>query len=358
MTPEAFFKGKQMSGENKENRDKTIEMTLKQIERNFGKGAVMKLSQGAVQDVEAISTGSISLDWAVGVGGLPKGRITEIFGAESSGKTTLALHVVANAQKAGGIAAFVDAEHAIDPSYAEKVGVNIDSLYVSQPNNGEQALDIVELLVRSNAIDIVVIDSVAALVPKAELEGEMGAAHVGLQARLMSQALRKLSGVIQKSKTCVVFINQVREKIGVMFGSPLTTSGGRALKFYSSVRLQISRIGSIKDGKDIIGNRTKVKVVKNKVAAPFKSVEFDIIYNRGISYTGDIVSIAEENKIIGRSGSWYSYGKTKLGQGYTRVIEFLEQEENKDILEELETKVSEILFGPAKDAAEKEPADA
>ena len=335
-----------MSKDKVEERDKTIEMTLKQIERNFGKGALMKLSEGVVQDVDAISTGSISLDWAIGVGGLPKGRITEIFGAESSGKTTLALHVVANAQKDGGIAAFVDAEHAIDPSYAEKVGVNIDSLYVSQPNSGEQALDIVELLVRSNAIDIVVVDSVAALVPKAELDGEMGASHVGLQARLMSQALRKLSGVIQKSKTCVVFINQVREKIGVMFGSPLTTSGGRALKFYASVRLQISRVGAVKDGKDITGSRTKVKVVKNKVAAPFKSAEFDIVYNKGISYVGDILSLAEEHKIVERSGSWYSYGGTKLGQGYIKVVEFLEEEENKDILDDLEGKVHEILYGP------------
>lgn len=342
-----------MSKEKKDDRDKSIEMTLKQIERNFGKGALMRLSEGAVQDVEAISTGSVSLDWAVGVGGLPKGRITEIFGSESSGKTTLALHVVANAQKQGGIAAFIDAEHAIDPSYAEKVGVNIDSLYVSQPNSGEQALDIVELLVRSNAIDVIIVDSVAALVPKAELEGEMGDSHVGLQARLMSQALRKLSGVIQKSKTCVVFINQVREKIGVMFGSPLTTSGGRALKFYSSVRLQISRIGSIKDGKDIIGNRTKVKVVKNKVAAPFKTVEFDIIYNKGISYIGDILSLGEEHNIIERSGSWYAYGETKLGQGYTRVVEFLEQEENKDILEEIEGKVHDALFGTEEEETEK-----
>ena len=247
---------------------------------------------------------------------------------------------------AGGIAAFVDAEHAIDPSYSQKLGVNIDSLYVSQPDNGEQALDIVELLVRSNAVDVIVIDSVAALVPKAEIEGEMGDAHMGLQARLMSQALRKLSGVIKKSKTCVIFINQVREKIGVMFGSPLTTSGGRALKFYASVRLQISRIGAIKDGAEIIGNRTRVKVVKNKVAAPFREANFDIIYNKGICRVGDILTIAEENSIVDRSGSWYSCDGTKLGQGYNRAVEFLEMEENKDLLEKIEKQVMDVLYPP------------
>ncbi|MFC1582446.1 recombinase RecA [Planctomycetota bacterium] len=332
--------------------DKAIEMTLKQIERNYGKGALMKLNDGVVDDIEAISTGSISLDHAVGIGGLPKGRVTEIFGSESSGKTTLSLHVIANAQRAGGIAAFIDAEHAIDPSYAQKIGVNIDSLYVSQPDNGEQALDICELLVRSNAVDVIVIDSVAALVPRAEIEGEMGDSHVGLQARLMSQALRKLSGVIKKTKTCVIFINQVREKIGVMFGSPLTTSGGRALKFYSSVRLQISRIGSIKDGNEVIGNRTKVKVVKNKVAAPFREVEFDIIYNQGISRVGDVLNLADIHGIVERSGSWYSYDGTKLGQGYGRVVEFLEDEANADLLGQIESRVMAVLYDE-----EKTPAD-
>jgi len=334
-----------MAADKAKDRDKAIETAIRQIEKSFGKGALMKLSEGVIEDVDAISTGSLSLDYAIGVGGVPKGRITEIFGAESSGKTTLALHVIANAQKEGGVAAFIDAEHALDPSYAAQLGVNVDSLYVSQPSSGEQALEIVEVLVRSNAIDVVVIDSVAALVPRAELEGEMGDSHVGLQARLMSQALRKLSGVIQKTKTCVLFINQVREKIGVMFGSPLTTSGGRALKFYASVRLQISRVGSIKDGKDVIGSRTSVKVVKNKVAAPFKTAEFDIIYNKGICRVGDVLSLAEAHGIVERSGTWYAYGGTKLGQGHGRAVEFLEREENKDLLAEIEGKVVDALFG-------------
>ncbi|MFH1708125.1 MAG: recombinase RecA [Planctomycetota bacterium] len=326
-----------------DDRKKIIEMTLKQIEKSYGKGAIMKLSDGVVQDIEAISTGSLSLDHAIGVGGLPKGRVTEIFGAESSGKTTLSLHVIANAQRAGGVAAFIDAEHAIDPAYARKLGVNIDSLYVSQPDSGEQALDIVELLVRSNAMDVVVIDSVAALVPRAELEGEMGDSHMGLQARLMSQALRKLSGAINKSKTCVIFINQVREKIGVMFGSPLTTSGGRALKFYASVRLQIARTGPIKEGTEVIGNKTHVKVVKNKVAPPFREADFDIYYNKGISRVADVVLLAETYKVIERSGSWYAYEGCKLGQGYNRAIEFLEQKENADVLDKIETKVKAAL---------------
>lgn len=328
------------------NKGKAIEMTLKQIEKSYGKGALMKLNDGVVQAVESISTGSVSLDHAVGVGGLPKGRVIEIFGAESSGKTTLSLHVIANAQKAGGVAAFIDAEHAIDPAYAQRLGVNIDSLYVSQPDHGEQALDIVELLVRSNALDVIVIDSVAALVPRAEIEGDMGDTHVGLQARLMSQALRKLSGVIKKSKTCVIFINQVREKIGVMFGSPLTTSGGRALKFYSSVRLQVARIGAVKDGTDVIGNKTKVKVVKNKVAPPFREAEFEIYYNKGISMVGDLLNLADTHAIVERSGSWYSYEGTKLGQGYNRVLEFLEMEENADLLEEIRDKVLAKLYPP------------
>lgn len=333
-----------MAKEKESNREKAIEMTLKQIEKNFGKGALMTLAEGVAQEVESISTGSVSLDCAIGIGGLPKGRVTEIFGAEASGKTTLALHVIANAQKAGGIAAFIDAEHAVDPLYAKKIGVDIDKLYVAQPDNGEQALDIVELLVRSNAIEVIVIDSVAALVPKAEIEGDMGDSHMGLHARLMSQALRKLSGVINKTNTCVVFVNQIREKIGVIFGSPITTPGGRALKFYASVRLQISRIGSIKDETGVVGNRTKVKVVKNKVAPPFKEVEFDIIYNKGISRVGDILNLADTHNVVERTGSWYSYDGTKLGQGYSKVVAFLEHEDNKDMLSTIEKKVMDVIY--------------
>ena len=288
-------------------------------------------------DVATISTGSLSLDVALGVGGVPRGRIVEIYGPESSGKTTLTLEIISNAQKTGGAAGFIDAEHALDPSYARKLGVNLDTLLVSQPDSGEQALEIAEMLINSNALDVIVIDSVAALVPRAELEGDMGDTHVGLQARLMSQALRKLTGAVSKSKTCLIFINQIREKIGVMFGSPETTSGGRALKFYSSVRLDIRRIGAIKDGDTFRGNRTRVKVVKNKVAAPFRQAEFDIIFNEGISYIGDLLDIAVEQEIVKRSGAWHSFEEVRIGQGRDRTVQFLE--ENTDILEKIETQV-------------------
>ena len=296
-------------------RDKALESALSQIERSYGKGSIMKLGENSVVEVEAISTGSLGLDIALGIGGLPRGRIIEIYGPESSGKTTLALHVTAEAQKSGGVCAFVDAEHALDPVYAKKLGVKVEDLLISQPDAGEQALEIADTLVRSGAVDVIVIDSVAALVPRAELEGEMGDHHVGLQARLMSQALRKLTSTIAKSNTTVIFINQIRMKIGVMFGSPETTTGGNALKFYSSVRLDIRRIGQIKEREEVIGNQTRVKVVKNKVAPPFKVVEFDIMYGQGISYNGELVDLGVKAEVIEKSGSWYSYKDERIGQG-------------------------------------------
>ena len=321
----------------KKGKGQALDFALDQIQRKCGEGSIMFLGADHKVDVATISTGSLSLDVALGVGGVPRGRIVEIYGPESSGKTTLTLEIIANAQKTGGSAGFIDAEHALDPSYARKLGVNLDTLLVSQPDSGEQALEIAEMLINSNALDVIVIDSVAALVPRAELEGDMGDAHVGLQARLMSQALRKLTGAVNKSKTCLIFINQIREKIGVMFGSPETTSGGRALKFYSSVRLDIRRIGAIKDGDTFRGNRTRVKVVKNKVAAPFRQAEFDIIFNEGISYIGDLLDIAVEQEIVKRSGAWHSFEEVRIGQGRDRTVQFLD--ENTDILEKIETQV-------------------
>lgn len=319
-------------------KQKALEAALLQIEKQFGRGSIMRLGEAAAeQNVEAIPTGSLALDIALGVGGVPRGRIVEIYGPESSGKTTLALHIMAEAQKAGGMAAFIDAEHAQDPDYAQKLGVDIDNLLISQPDTAEQALEIAEALVRSGAVDVVVVDSVAALVPRAEIEGEMGDAHVGLQARLMSQALRKLTGSINKSRTTVVFINQIREKVGVMFGSPEVTPGGRALKFYSSVRMDIRRIESIKQGQQFIGNRTRVRVVKNKVAPPFREAEFDIMYGEGISKEGSILDMATEFGIITRAGTWYSYGDVRLGQGRENAKQFLQQ--NEDIAAEVEHKV-------------------
>ena len=319
-------------------RNKAVDSAVGQIERQFGKGSIMRLGKdGRVVDVAAISTGSLALDLAIGIGGVPRGRIIEIFGPESSGKTTLALHIIAEAQKTGGIAAFIDAEHALDVAYAKKLGVNTDDLLVSQPDYGEQALEIAEILVRSGAIDVMVIDSVAALVPRAEIEGEMGDSHMGLQARLMSQALRKLTGIINKSHASVIFINQIRMKIGVVFGNPETTTGGNALKFYSSVRLDIRRTGAIKDGQDIIGSRTRVKVVKNKIAPPFKDAEFDLTYNKGISRSGDIIDLGVEANIIEKSGSWYSYGEERIGQGRENVKRLLD--ENPDLLSEIEQRI-------------------
>ncbi len=308
-------------------REKIIENTVSQIERQFGTGAIMKLGTGAIQKIKTISTSSLELDSALGVGGIPRGRVTEIYGPEASGKTTLALHVVANAQKAGGIAAFIDAEHALDPAYARNIGVNVEELLLSQPDNGEQALEIAEILLKSGALDVIVIDSVAALVPRAELEGEIGDTHVGLQARLMSKALRKLTGVVSRTRTSVIFINQLREKIGVMFGNPEVTPGGRALKFYASVRLDIRRIDSIKKGTEMIGNRVRVKVAKNKVAPPFKKAEFDIMYGKGISREGSIIDVGEEYGIIEKSGSWYSYNEERIGQGRENAKMFLIQNE-------------------------------
>jgi len=308
---------------------KALNMALNQIDKQFGKGSIMRLGeQKAVDDGNSISTGALSLDIALGVGGVPKGRIIEIYGPESSGKTTLALHIVSEAQKKGGTAAYIDAEHALDPEYSKKIGVNIEELLISQPDTGEQSLEITETLVRSGAVDIIVIDSVAALVPKAELDGEMGDIHVGLQARLMSQALRKLTGTVSRSNTCVIFINQIRMKIGVMFGNPETTPGGRALKFYTSIRMEIRRITSIKEGTDIVGNRTRVKVVKNKVAPPFKMTEFDIMYGEGISYEGDILDLALKGEIIEKTGAWYSYGDTRIGQGRENAKNYLKNNPN------------------------------
>ena len=327
---------------NNTDRDKALSAALDQIQKQFGKGAIMKLGDDSARtNIEAISTGSISLDLATGVGGLPKGRIIEIFGPESSGKTTLTLHCIAEAQKCGGKAAFIDAEHALDPVYARNLGVDIDELLVSQPDTGEQALEICELLARSGALDIIVIDSVAALVPKAEIQGEMGDSHVGLQARLMSQALRKIAGAVNKSNTCVIFINQLREKIGVMFGNPETTTGGRALKFYASMRLDVRRVETIKKGEEMLGNRTRVKVVKNKVAPPFKKAEFDIMYGTGISLSGDVLDTAVELKIVDKAGSWYSYNGERIGQGRENVKDFLEN--ISAMLEEIRLKVLDTI---------------
>ncbi|MCZ4078608.1 recombinase RecA [Rhodococcus sp. H36-A4] len=322
-------------------RDKALDLALAQIDKNFGKGSVMRLGDEVRQPIAVIPTGSIALDVALGIGGLPRGRVVEVYGPESSGKTTVALHAVASAQRAGGIAAFIDAEHALDPDYAQKLGVDTDALLVSQPDTGEQALEIADMLVRSGALDIVVIDSVAALVPRAEIEGEMGDSHVGLQARLMSQALRKMTGAMSNSGTTVIFINQLREKIGVMFGSPETTTGGKALKFYASIRLDIRRIETLKDGTEAIGNRTRVKVVKNKVAPPFKQAEFDIIYGKGISREGSLIDMGVEHGFIRKSGSWFTYDGDQLGQGKENARKFML--ENPDIRDEIEKKIMEKL---------------
>jgi recombination protein RecA len=327
---------------NDRERLKAIEMAVGQIEKQFGKGSIMRLgAKDVIAQIPAISTGSISLDYALGIGGMPRGRVIEIFGPESSGKTTLALQVIAQAQKTGGMAAFVDAEHALDAQYARKLGVDLENLLISQPDNGEQALEIVEVLVRSGAVDVVVVDSVAALVPRAEIEGEMGEAQMGLQARLMSQALRKLTGIVSKSKTCLIFINQLREKIGVMFGNPETTTGGRALKFYASVRVDIRRIGAIKDGDVVVGGRTRVKVVKNKVAPPFREAEFDVMYGEGISREGDLLDLAVDRKIVEKSGTWFAYSGERLGQGRENVKQFLR--DNPDTFRAIEAKVRKEL---------------
>jgi len=321
---------------------KALDAAVGQIEKQFGKGSIMRLGQNnIVAPVEVISTGAISIDYALGIGGVPRGRVVEIFGPESSGKTTLALQIIAEAQKKGGMAAFVDAEHALDAAYAKKLGVDLDNLLVSQPDNGEQALEIVEVIIRSNSVDVVVVDSVAALVPRAEIEGEMGEAQMGLQARLMSQALRKLTGAVSKSKASLIFINQLREKIGVMFGNPETTTGGRALKFYSSVRVDIRRIGAIKDGEDVVGNRTRVKIVKNKMAPPFREAEFDIMYGEGVSREGDLIDIAVEHKIIEKSGAWFAYGGERLGQGRENVKQFLK--DNPEVYKAIEDRVRREL---------------
>jgi recombination protein RecA len=335
------------------NKNKAIDMALMQIEKQFGKGSIMRLG-GRVDTtgIQIVPTGSLSFDAALGIGGFPRGRVVEIFGPESGGKTTIALHAVAQAQKAGGAAAFIDAEHAMDPSYAKKLGVNTDDLLVSQPDSGEQALEITEVLVRSGALDIVVIDSVAALVPRAELDGEMGDSLPGLQARLMSQAMRKLTAIVYKSNTCLIFINQIREKIGVMFGNPETTTGGRALKFYSSIRVEIRRIGSIKEGAQDIGNRTRVKIVKNKLAPPFRDAEFDILYNEGISYEGDLLDLSVNNKLVDKSGSWFSYKGERLGQGRENSKQFLR--EHTEIADELNKQLREMLGLVKKPAASEE----
>lgn len=331
----------------KEDKVKLAETAILQIEKQFGKGSIMKLGDRSHEKIDVIPTGCIVLDYALGIGGVPRGRIVEIYGPESSGKTTVSLHIIAEAQKLGGMAAFIDAEHALDPVYAGKLGVNLDELYVSQPDNGEQALDICDKLVQSGGFDIVVIDSVAALAPKAEIEGEMGDNFIGLQARLMSQAMRKLTGIINKSNTCVIFINQLRDKVGVMFGSPETTAGGKALKFYSSVRLDVRRVDSIKDGSDIIGNRTRVKVVKNKLAPPFKTAEFDIVYGKGISNVGCVIDLAVANNIVEKSGAWFAYNDEKIGQGKENVKTYLTN--HPEILTEIEGKVREALDNQEED---------
>jgi recombination protein RecA len=334
-----------MATEIGEQKQKALGTAINQIERAYGKGAIMRMgADGATVQIEAIPTGAVNLDAAIGIGGVPRGRISEIYGPESSGKTTICLHVIANAQRGEGVAAFIDAEHALDVNYARKLGVDVDNLLVSQPDTGEQALEIAEVLIRSNAVDIVVIDSVAALVPRAEIEGEMGDTHVGLQARLMSQALRKLAGAVNRSKTAVLFTNQIREKVGVMFGSPETTSGGRALKFYASLRMDIRRIGAIKDGQDVVGNRTRVKVVKNKTAPPFRQAEFDIIYDEGISHLGLLVDLGAELDVVEKSGAWYSYGDLRLGQGKENAKAFLA--ENPDVAEEIDVRVRTALNLP------------
>ncbi|MCK9423923.1 MAG: recombinase RecA [Bacteroidales bacterium] len=330
-----------MANEVNKEKVKALQLTLDKLEKTYGKGTVMRLGDNAIEAVEIISTGSIGLNFALGIGGLPKGRVIEIYGPESSGKTTLALHAIAESQKAGGIAAFIDAEHAFDRFYAQKLGVDVENLLVSQPDNGEQALEITENLIRSGAIDIIVIDSVAALTPKSEIEGEMGDSKMGLQARLMSQALRKLTSTISKTATCCIFINQLREKIGVMFGNPETTTGGNALKFYASVRLDIRKQNQLKDGDEAVGNRVRVKVVKNKVAPPFRKAEFDIIFGEGISKPFEIIDLATENNIIKKSGSWFSYGDTKLGQGRDGVKKILQ--DNPELMDELEIKIKEVL---------------
>ena len=322
-------------------KEKTLDLAISQIEKQFGQGAIMRMGEDSIVKIEGISTGSISLDAAIGIGGIPRGRVIEIYGPESSGKTTLTLHIIAEAQKAGGYAAFIDAEHAMDPEYAKKLGVDTDNLLISQPDTGEQALDITETLVRSGALDVIVIDSVAALVPKAELDGDMGDTHVGLQARLMSQALRKLTGTVSKSRTSVIFINQIRHKIGVMFGSPETTSGGNALKFYASVRLDIRRIGQIKEGDQVVGNRTRVKVVKNKLAPPFKNTEFDIMYGEGISYEGDLLDLAVQADIVNKTGAWFAFNNEKIGQGRENAKRYLK--DNEKVCSEIEKAVKAFL---------------
>ena len=346
-------------------REQALEAALKQIEKNFGTGAIMKLADDQIRAIPGISTGALSLDLALGGRGMPMGRICELYGPEGSGKTTLALHIIASSQQTGGVAAFIDAEHALDPTWAKKLGVQLDSLLISQPDTGEQALEICELLIRSNAVDVIVIDSVAALIPKAEIEGEMGASHVGLQARLMSQAMRKLTGAISKSRTCVIFINQIRMKIGVMFGNPETTPGGRALKFYSSVRIDIRRVSTIKEGDVPVGNHVRARVVKNKVAPPFRTAEFDIMFDSGISVIGDLVDLAAEADIILKQGAWFSYGDVRLGQGRANAINFLK--ENKDLVEEIKAAILADVNGedeeaakpakPAKSAKTAEPAE-
>lgn len=345
------------SNSNNNDRLKSLDIAVGQIEKQYGKGTIMRLGDGPANEVPSISTGSIMINYALGVNGIPRGRVTEIYGPEASGKTTLSMHVIAEAQKTGGYAAFIDAEHAFDPKYAKALGINTDELLISQPDNGEQALEITETLIRSGALDVIVIDSVAALVPRAELEGEMGDSHVGLQARLMSQALRKITGIVSKSRTACIFINQIREKIGVMFGNPETTSGGRALKFYSSVRLDIRRIGALKKGDEVVGNRTKVKVVKNKVAPPFKTVEFNIMYGKGISRISEILDLAVEFDIIEKRGSWYRYDGDPIGQGTDAAIQFLEEDEK--LTKQIEDFIQKKLFpeqesAPSNNGKEKE----